>query len=141
MPKSTRLSDIVVNAQADALASLLKDGFIDIYDGAQPESADVAVTTQRRCVSLKLGSPAFLPAEKGVLSANPIASGVAEADAEPATWARLYRADHKTPVMDVSVGTKDGGSNIVLPTARIIRGVTVSCTSFVHSVAKSTPGV
>lgn len=141
MPKSTRLSDIVVNTQADALAALLKSGFIDIYDGKQPESADEPVTTQRRCVSLQLGAPAFLPSVRGVIEANPIASGITEADAEPrVTWARCFKADHKTAVMDVSVGEKEGSANLVLPTTRLVRGVTVTISSFVHSVAKSTTG-
>ncbi len=139
MAKITRLSDAVVNAQAEALAALLKDGFIDLYDGAQPESVETKISTQRRCASLKFGSPAFLPAEKGSIAANQISSAVAEAEAKPVTWARLYRADHKTPVMDVSVGTKD--ANIILPTTHIVPGVMISCNSFVHSVAKSTSGV
>lgn len=138
MPKNTRLADIVVNAQADALASLLKDGYMDIHGGTQPDSPDVA-TISRPSVSLKLAAPAFLPAERGVISANPISSGVADLDVEQATWARLYKADHKTAVMDVSVGMKD--ANVILPTTHIVRGVTVSCSSFTHSVAKSTPGV
>ncbi len=33
MAKNTRLANSVVNAQANALAEMLKDGFIDIYDG------------------------------------------------------------------------------------------------------------
>lgn len=138
MAKSTKLSDLVVNAQGDALASLLTNGFIDIYDGAQPDSAD-SPTTARLCVTLRFGSPAFASAQKGMLAANPIKSGVAVADAEPATWARLYKEDHKTAVMDVSVGTRD--ANIILPTARIMKGVTVTCSSFQHSIAKSAVGV
>lgn len=138
MAKNTKLADVVVNAQGEALATLLKGGFIDIYDGVQPASADVP-TSSRLCVTLQFGSPAFNPAQKGVLSANPIKSGVAVGDAEPATWARLFQEDHKTVVMDVSVGTRD--ANIILPTARIVKGVTVTCSSFQHSIAKSTAGV
>jgi hypothetical protein len=139
MAKNTRLADIVVDAQADALAALLKDGFIDIYDGVQPESPASEVGARKMCVSLKLGAPAFMPSAKGSISANPILSGVSVADVNPATWARLYRSDHKTAVMDVSVGTRD--ANIILPTTHIVRGVTVTCSSFLHSVAKSTTGV
>lgn len=139
MAKNTRLANIVIDAQADALAALLKDGFIDIYGGQQPDSPETEVGTRQVCVSLRLGSPAFLPSSKGVLSANPIKSGVSVADVNPATWARLFKADHKTPVMDVSVGTKD--ANIILPTTNIVKGITVACSSFLHAVAKSTTGV
>jgi hypothetical protein len=138
MAKNTRLDQSIVNAQADILAAALKDGFMDIHGGTQPQGTRNAPGSAPS-VSLKLGSPAFLPAEDGVIAANPIASGVADLDVEKATWARLYRADHKTPVMDVSVGTKD--ANVILPTTHIVRGVTVSCLSFTHSVPNSTPGV
>lgn len=139
MPKNTKLADIVVEKQADALASLLSDGFIDIYDGTQPESADTEIVKQKLCVSLKFGNPAFMPSQRGVISANVIASSVALETVEKASWARLFRADHKTKVMDVSVGTRD--ANVILPTTNIVRGVTVTCSSFQHSVAKSTSGV
>lgn len=139
MVKRTKLADVVVEAQADALAKLCAGGFIDIYDGEQPESDEAPITKQKLCVSLEFGSPAFAPAVKGILSANPIKSGVAVADVNPATWARIYKSDHRTRLMDVSVGKKD--ANIILPTTHIVRGVTVSCSSFTHSVAKATAGV
>lgn len=139
MSKNTRLANFVVDIQANALAELLNDGFIDIYDGTQPESPDDEVGSRKMCVSLKLGSPAFMPAVKGVISANPIQAGRIVANVNPATWARLYQADHKTSVMDVSVGTRD--ANIIVPTTHMVSGVTMSVSSFLHSVAKSTTGV
>lgn len=139
MAKNTKLATDIINGQADLLAAALKDGYIDIYDGTQPESPEADVGTRKMCVSMRLGSPAFAPSVKGLISANQISSGVSVADVNPATWARLYRADHKTAVMDVSVGTRD--ANIILPTTHIVRGVTVTCSSFLHSVAKSTTGV
>lgn len=139
MAKNTKLANIVIDAQADTLAAMLKDGFIDIYDGTQPDTPETDVGSRKMCVSLQLGSPAFMPASNGMISANPIRSGVSVADANPATWARLYKSDHKTVVMDISVGTKD--ANIILPTTHIVRGITVTCSSFLHSVAKSTTGV
>jgi hypothetical protein len=138
MAKNTKLATDIIDGQADLLAAALKDGFIDIYDGSQPESPETDVGNRKMCVSLKLGSPAFMPAVKGVISANPIQPGRIIADVNPATWARLYRADHKTPVMDVSVGTKD--ANIIVPTTHMVSGVTMGVSSFLHSVAKSTSG-
>lgn len=139
MARSTRLSSLLVNGQAELLSKLLANGFIDIYDGTQPAEADDEISGQKLGVTLQFGNPAFLPAEKGAISANPIRSGVATNELKKATWARLYREDHKTKVMDVSVGERD--ANIILPTTHIVRGVTVSCASFVHSIAKKTIGV
>ena len=128
----------MVNSQADVLAMLCADGHIDFFDGVQPDNADTDAK-QSPCLTLRFGSPAFMPAKEGVLTANPIRSSVAMRTVEKATWARLFQADHKTVVMDVSVGTKD--ANIILPTTHIVAGVTVSCSSFTHSVAKTTQGV
>lgn len=139
MSKNTRLASFVVDIQANALAELLNNGFIDIYEGPQPESPDESVGLRKLCVSLKFGSPAFMPAVMGIISANPISSNKSVADVNPATWARCFRADHKTAVMDVSAGTKD--ANIILPNTHIVRGITIGVSSFMHSVAKSTSGV
>jgi hypothetical protein len=138
MAKSTRLTNLAVNTEADAFARLMDGGFIDIYDGAQPESGDTPVSKQVLAVTLGLGSPAFMPALDGILIANPITSGVAKASVNPATWARVYRADHKTVVMDLSVGTRD--ANIILKTANIPEGVKIECSSFQHLIPKSLPG-
>ncbi len=139
MAKNTRLADIAINAQANVFADMLRSGFIDIYDGDQPESPEVEVGTRKLAVSLRLGAPAFMPAVKGVLSANPIQSAKIVADVTKAKWARLYQADHATAMMDVSVGTKE--ANIIVPTTFMVTGVTMSISSFMHSVAKSTSGV
>jgi len=139
MSRHTRLSSVLVNRQADVLAKLLVDGFIDIYDGLQPNDADDPISGgQTLGVTLRFGNPAFLPAEKGSIAANPIQSGTAVAELKKATWARCYADDHKTAVMDVTVGTAD--ANIILPATHIVRGVMVGCTSFVHSIAKKTAG-
>jgi hypothetical protein len=139
MSKNTRLASFVVDIQANALAELLNNGFIDIYEGPQPESPDESVGLRKLCVSLKFGSPAFMPAVMGIISANPISASKSVADVNPATWARCFRADHKTAVMDVSAGTKD--ANIILPNTHIVRGITIGVSSFMHSVAKLTAGV
>jgi hypothetical protein len=96
MAKRSRLSSITVDAQADVLAMLLDGGYIDIFDGEQPETADASpATNNNRCVSLRFGSPAFLKSENGQVAANPISSAIATRTVQNATWARCYRPDHK----------------------------------------------
>lgn len=138
MPKNTNLSNLSVNVEADAFAVLLDGGFIDIYDGKQPDSADTPITTQILGVTLAFGSPAFGRADKGIITSNPIKSGVAVNTVNPAKWARITRSDHKTVVMDVSVGTAK--ANIIVPTTNIAAGVMVTCSAYSHSIAKSAPG-
>ena len=134
MVKVTNISTLSANVEADAFAHLMDGGFIDIYDGVQPKSADEPIAKNQVGVSLKLGLPAFLPAFGGTITANPIAPGVTTASLYPATWARIYRADHKTVVMDVSVGVKD--AVIVLPSVNLPEGITVTCSSFAHKVTR-----
>lgn len=134
MAKITTLTDLAANTEADAFAKLLDGGFIDIYGGEQPDTADAPVSGQRRAVSLALGSPAFGAAAAGVIIAREISPGTAEYDVNPVTWARVYRSDHKTAVMDVSVGTKD--ATILLPTVNLPRGITVNCGFFSHTIEK-----
>lgn len=137
MSKNTQLTTLAVNTEADAFAALMNDGYLDIYDGSQPANGDVAISGQTLGVSIRFGAPAFLPAVAGLIAANPMTPGVIAASINPATWGRVYRSDHVTPVMDVSVGTSD--ANVVLPTTNLVAGVTVTVGSFTHTVAKSTP--
>lgn len=42
MAKNTQLSNAAVNAEADALSALLNTGYLRIYSGTQPATADTA---------------------------------------------------------------------------------------------------
>ncbi len=130
--KTTNLTDLAVNVEANAFSALLDGGFIDICGGKQPDSANAPMSGQKRAVTLAFGSPAFGPSKAGVIVANKIAPGVSENSVNPVTWARIYRSDHKTPVMDVSVGTRD--AVVILPTVNIPANITVTCSSFSHVI-------
>lgn len=91
------------NAIADALAALADGGFLRIYDGTQPATADTAITTQVLLVELTFGTPAFAAASGGVANANDIGSGVCAATGT-ATWFRVFRSNGTTVVFDGSVG-------------------------------------
>lgn len=135
MPKRTVLSEKSVNAEADAFGALMDGGFIDIFGGEAPTSSDMAVGDQIRAVSLAFGTPAFGRSAGGSIIANPIQSALAERTVNPVTWARVFRADHKTSVMDVSVGTRD--ATLILPTTNIAANVTITCSFFSHAIRKS----
>ncbi len=137
MALATRLTTLVVNAQADVLAKLLDGGFVDVMDGRQPDSADEAITTQTVLVTMSLGSPAFLGAVGGTIAANPLGPGIAQVQGDP-TWFRAYRSDHRTPVFDGSAGRKD--TNMILPVKTLVAGLTVGCSGLTHTVAKMLTG-
>lgn len=131
------MSNAAVNAEATALSALFNSGYIDIYDGTQPASADTAVSTQNKLVRLTFGATAFGAPANGVLTANAITGGTATASGT-AGWFRVVKSDGTTVIMDGSVGT--ASANIVLSTTTITSGITVNCDSFVHTIQKSAAG-
>ena len=59
MPKSTTLSNANVQAQGDAMVALLSNGYLRIYSGAQPATADTAVPgAQVLLAELRFNTPA-----------------------------------------------------------------------------------
>ena len=138
MALNTQVSNAAAAAEANAFATLLNGGFIDIYDGAQPATADTAIVAQVKGVRLTFGATAFANSTNGALTANAITSGTASATIT-ASWFRCLKSDGTTVVMDGTVGTAT--SNLILPTVSINSGVTVACSSFTHTVNRATSGL
>lgn len=135
MALNTQVSDNTVNVQANALAALCNSGTIKIYDGTQPATADTATASNTLGVTLTFGATAFATAVSGLITANAITSGVAVATITP-TWARIFKSDGTTVVMDVSAGAS--GANLTI--GAFTSGTTVSATSFTHDVRNATSG-
>jgi hypothetical protein len=136
MPKNTQLGSAAINAQADALAALLNDGFLCIYSGAQPASADAPLDSQKALALLRFGTPAADAAADGVVKFHAIASAQAKATGT-ATWFRTYRADQKTPVFDGTADQESAAPNLSLSTCEIAAGALVTVSRFVHVVPKA----
>ena len=135
MTLNTQISDATVNAQANALATLCNSGLIKIYDGTQPATADTSLASNTLGVTLTFNATAFPAAVSGMLTANAITSGTAAAAITP-TWARIFKSDGTTVVMDVSAGA----SACNLTVGPFTAGTVVSATSFQHDVRNSTSG-
>jgi len=126
MALNTQASSVARNAMMDALAALLAGGFLDIYDGAQPASADVAVTTQVKLARLALGTPAFSPSAAGAASALAIAPVGALANGT-AAWFRALKSDG-TALWDGSVGL--AGTNITVNSTGFVVGAPVTISAW-----------
>ena len=135
MALNTQVSDNTVNVQANALAALCNSGTIKIYDGTQPATADTAISGNTLGVTLTFGATAFGAAVSGLITANAITAGTAVATITP-TWARIFKSDGTTVVMDVSAGAS--GANLTI--GAFTSGTTVSATSFTHDVRNATSG-
>ena len=135
MALNTQISDSTVNVQANALATLCNNGTIKIYDGTQPATADTATSGNTLGATVTFGATAFGAAVSGLITANAITAGVAVATITP-TWARIFKSDGTTVVMDVSAGAS--GANLTI--GAFTSGTTVSATSFTHDVKNATSG-
>lgn len=136
MALNTQIADATANAQAATLATLCNSGLIKVYDGVQPATADTALSGNTLGVTLTFGATAFPAASGGVLTANAITSGTAVASITP-TFARIFKSDGTTVVMDVSAGAS--GANMTI--GAFTSGTTVNCTSFTHDVRNATSGL
>ncbi len=133
MSLNPKYTNLAVNTKADAQAALLNSGFLDIYDGTQPATADTAISTQTKLARLTFNATAFGASVAGVATANAITSD-SDADATgTATWFRALKSDG-TAVFDGSVGT--AAANLVLNTVSIVIHAAVSCTSFTMTEQK-----
>lgn len=108
--KNTQMTNLAVNTEADAFAALLNSGFIDLLTGVQPATGDTALSGNTLLASPIFNATAFAASAAGVISANAITAAAAVAGGK-CTFARLYKSDHTTKVMDASVGMKLTGAD------------------------------
>lgn len=134
MPNNLKLSNNVVNPQADALSDLADNGYLRIYDGTQPATADTAITTQTLLAELRFNATAAPAASNGVLTFNAITQDSSANNTGTASWFRALASDGSTALFDGAVGTS--GSDINIATTAIVAGAIVGVSSFVYTVNK-----
>jgi hypothetical protein len=127
MALNTHLSVASWNLALDAALNVLNGGFIQVYTGTQPATPDTALSGNTLLATLSLNGTAFSSASAGTKTANAIASGTAVATGA-ATFARAFKSDDATAVIDGSVGTS--GTDFILNDVNITTGGTVSLTSW-----------
>jgi hypothetical protein len=134
MATNPKFSNLTVNGEADFIGTALDSGFIRIYDGSQPATADTALSGQTLLAELTFGADAFPSAVAGVLTANAITSDSSANATGTAAWARLLKTDGTSVVMDGTVGTS--AANVVINSTAISAGAVVSCSSLTITISK-----
>jgi hypothetical protein len=129
-----KYSNTMVNAEANAVGNALDSGYIRIYSGTQPATADTALSGNTLLAELRFGADAFGAASAGVITANAITSDSSADATGTATFARILASDGTTVWFDGSVGTSD--ANVILNTTSIVAGAVVSCSSLTFTVSK-----
>jgi len=132
--RNLKLSNLAANAQANALAALLNNGYLRFYNGTQPATADTPLSGQTMLAEPRFGSPAFAPASGGVLLANDITADSDAAASGTASWFRCFSSDGVTAILDGSIGTS--GCDINMPTTDIVQHAVVPVTSLSYTVTK-----
>ena len=134
MAVNPKRSNAAVNAAADAVCDLLDNGYLRLYDGAQPANADTAVTTQTQLAELRWNATAFGAATAGVAVANSITADTNADATGTATWFRALKSDGTTVVFDGSVGTSS--ADLILNSTAITAGANVAVSSFTYNENK-----
>jgi hypothetical protein len=120
------------NRQQDAITTEVgANGFLNYYDGAQPNDPTVAITTQNLLVQFALGAAVGPASVNGVLTAAAIADGAGKAAAasgKNATWFSLTKADG-TRVVDGGLTQTGGGGDITIDNPNIAQNQVISVTS------------
>jgi len=128
--------DATVIAGVNAVTALLNSGFIKIYTGSQP--ALNGAVTGTLLATLTFSATAFPAsvASAGTVTAtaNAITSGTA-GNTGTAGYFALVKSDTTTVVATGSVGTS--GADLNLNTLSITSGNTVSCSSFLITMAET----
>lgn len=135
MANNFKRANAAVNAAADAVCALLNSGYLRIYDGSQPATADTAISTQTLLAELTFGATAFGAAAAGVATANAITKDSDANATGTAAWFRAFESDGTTPVYDGSVGTSD--ADLVLNSVAIQAGAEVEVTSLTYTEMKA----
>jgi hypothetical protein len=134
MASNFKRANAAVNAEADNVCALLNDGYLRIYDGTQPATADTAVSTQTLLAELRFGNPAYGAAAAGVATANAITSDSDANATGTATWFRALKSDGSTSVYDGSVGSS--GCDLNLNSAAIQIHAAVAVASLTYTATK-----
>jgi hypothetical protein len=134
MPNNPQLTNAMASAAADAVCANLNNGYLRLYSGSQPATADTA-PSGTLLAELRFGNPAFGAAVNGVSTANPITADTSADASGTAGWFRALKSDGTTAVFDGTVGTS--GSDLNLNSVAISAGAEVSVTAFTYTQSKT----
>lgn len=130
-----QLSSAVVDAQVAVFASACSGGYLRIYDGIQPTSAEEAVSSQVLGVELRFPDNAFSILEGGRIVSHIMEPGVSVASITP-TWARIFTSTGAV-VGDITAGS-EGTALIVSPFSA---NKVINCDGFSHQVLKNSTNI
>lgn len=134
MATNPKRSNLAASTEADAVCALLNTGYLRIYSGTQPATADTALSGNTLLAELRFGATAFGAAANGVATANAITSDAAADATGTATFFRALKSDGTTVVFDGSIGTS--AADLILATTSIVALAIIAVTAFTYTANK-----
>jgi hypothetical protein len=127
-----KVSTQAASLKADAFGTALNGGFIEVYQGVKPATANAALGGALLLGVLTFGNPAFGAAVAGLITANAITKDAAADNTGTAQFYRLFQSDGTTPMGDGTCGLTGSGSDLEMPNTSITAGGEITCTGFTH---------
>jgi hypothetical protein len=134
MANNPKFANATVNAEADALARLLDNGYFRIYSGTQPATADTALSGNTLLAELRYAATSAPAASAGVLTFNAVTSDTSADATGTASFFRSLKSDGTSVVMDGSVGTS--AADAIINSTAIQAGTQVDVTSHTLTISK-----
>lgn len=132
MSNTAKLTNARKNTMANALATSLNSGYLRIYSGSEPATADTALSGNTLLAELRFNATAAPSAVNGLLTFNAITSDASNNASGTATFFRAFRSDGTTVEIQGSVGTS--GAALVMASTTITAGGTTAVSSFTYQV-------
>lgn len=132
MSTTSKLTAARKNTMADALATSLNSGYLRIYNGAEPATADTALSGNTLLAELRFNATAAPSAVAGLLTFNAITQDSSNDASGTATFFRAFRSNGTTVEFQGTVGTT--GTALVMASTTITAGGTTAVSSLTYQV-------
>jgi len=136
MAKDLKISNNAANIAADALKVRFNNGYLRIYQGTKPASADDGIGASTLLAELRFAATAYSGQSDGVITMNALTKEDSALVGGTAQWYRSLESDGTTAIGDGTCGVTAGGFDLEMPTTTIVAGQEVTCSNFSHTVVK-----
>ena len=120
---------------AAVIAAIGNGGLLKIYNGTMPIDITTAIGGQTLLGTLTFGSPCGTVDGSHRFVAGAITQDSAADATLQATFARVFKADGTTIVMDLDISVTGGGGTLQLNTTNIVINGPILVTSFIIDLA------
>ncbi len=123
-----------LHRQAEAIADLFGDGWMQVYDGERPATPDDPPTGSTLIVELKFPGAEAIRCEEALIICGALEAAPARSSGR-ARWYRIVSGGpQRTVILDGYCGDRGSGESCEMPNLRIDQGQLCSCSGYVHDV-------